>query len=77
MVLAAGFACIPLAGLIGCRLTHGPFLDRYFLSSIAGYAIVAGFAASSHYCNAESHGRMYVSASACRYGEHVFLHHVE
>jgi len=51
MVLAAGFACIPLAGLIGCKVTHGPFLDRYFLSSIAGYAMVAGFAASSHYCN--------------------------
>jgi Dolichyl-phosphate-mannose-protein mannosyltransferase len=46
MVLAAGFVCIPLIGLIGCRISHGPFLDRYFLASIAGYAIFAGFASS-------------------------------
>jgi hypothetical protein len=52
MVLAAGFACIPLAGLIGCKLSHGPFLDRYFLSSIAGYAIFAGLASSSCHLNA-------------------------
>jgi hypothetical protein len=58
MVLAAGFACIPLAGLIGCHLTHGPFFERYFLSSIAGYAMVAGFAASSHYCNSRVAGAM-------------------
>jgi hypothetical protein len=46
MVLAAGFVCIPLIGLIGCIISHGPFLDRYFLTSIAGYAIFAGFASS-------------------------------
>jgi hypothetical protein len=46
MVLAAGFVCIPLIGLIGCIVSHGPFLDRYFLTSIAGYAIFAGFASS-------------------------------
>jgi hypothetical protein len=46
MVLAAGFACIPLAGLIGCQVSHGPFIARYFLSSVAGYAIFAGFASS-------------------------------
>jgi hypothetical protein len=46
MLLAVGFACIPLLGLIGCKVSHGPFLDRYFLSSIAGYAILLGFASS-------------------------------
>jgi hypothetical protein len=46
MVLAAGFACIPLAGLLGAKVSHGPFLDRYFLPSIAGYAIFLGFAVS-------------------------------
>lgn len=46
MLLATGFACIPLIGMIGCKLSHGPFFDRYFLSSIAGYAIFLGFAVS-------------------------------
>jgi hypothetical protein len=46
VVVAAGFACIPLVGLIGCKVSNGPFLDRYFLSSIAGYAILLGFASS-------------------------------
>jgi len=45
-LLAGGFACIPLVGFIGCKVSHGPFLDRYFLSSIAGYAIFLGFASS-------------------------------
>jgi hypothetical protein len=47
LVLAAGFACIPLVGLIGCAVSHGPFIDRYFLSSVAGYAIIFAFACSS------------------------------
>ena len=46
MLLAAAFACLPLLGLIGCKVSHGPFLDRYFLSSISGYAIFLGFATS-------------------------------
>jgi hypothetical protein len=46
MVVAVGFACIPLVGSIGCEVSHGPFVDRYFLSSIAGYAIFLGFASS-------------------------------
>lgn len=46
MLVAAGFACIPVLGLVGCMVSHGPFLDRYFLSSIAGYAIFLGFASS-------------------------------
>jgi hypothetical protein len=46
ILLAAGFICIPIVGVIGCKVSHGPFLDRYFLSSIAGYAIILGFAHS-------------------------------
>jgi hypothetical protein len=46
MVVAAGFACIPLVGLLGSKVSHGPFIERYFLSSIAGYAIFLGFASS-------------------------------
>jgi hypothetical protein len=46
IVVAAGFACMPLIGLLGSRLSHGPFMDRYFLSSIAGYAIILGFESS-------------------------------
>jgi hypothetical protein len=46
VVLAVGFACIPLVGLLGCKISHGPFIERYFLSSIAGYAILLGFAVS-------------------------------
>lgn len=46
IVVAVGFACIPLIGLLGSRLSHGPFVDRYFLASIAGYAIILGFEVS-------------------------------
>jgi hypothetical protein len=42
-LLAGIFAIIPILGLIGCKVSHGPFLDRYFLSSIGGYAIFLGF----------------------------------
>ena len=49
LVLAAGFTCIPLVGLIGCQVSHAPFIDRYFLSSVAGYAIILGFASSSRH----------------------------
>jgi hypothetical protein len=44
VLLAASFACIPLVGLLGSRVSHGPFIERYFLSSVAGYAILLGFA---------------------------------
>jgi Dolichyl-phosphate-mannose-protein mannosyltransferase len=43
VVLALGFAGIPLMGLLGAKISHGPFFDRYFLSSIAAYAIALGF----------------------------------
>jgi len=46
MLVAVGFACIPLVGLLGSKVSHGPFIERYFLSSVAGYAILLGFASS-------------------------------
>jgi Dolichyl-phosphate-mannose-protein mannosyltransferase len=46
ILLAALFACIPLVGLAGAELSHGPYLPRYFLSTIAGYAILLGFASA-------------------------------
>lgn len=46
MLAAIGFICIPLVGLLGSKISHGPFIERYFLSSIAGYAILLGFATS-------------------------------
>lgn len=49
VILAVAFICIPLVGLIGSKVSHGPFFDRYFLSSIAGYAILLGFASASRF----------------------------
>ena len=49
MLLAAGFVCIPLVGILASKITHGPVIDRYFLSSIAGYSIFLGFANSSNH----------------------------
>jgi len=47
MLLAAGFACIPIVGLLGSKVSHSPFIERYFLSSVAGWAIFLGFASSN------------------------------
>jgi hypothetical protein len=46
ILLAAFLACIPLLGLVSAELSNGPFLPRYFLPAIAGYAIFLGFASS-------------------------------
>lgn len=46
IVLAVGFACIPIIGLLGCKVSHGPFFDRYFLASVAGYSIFLAIASS-------------------------------
>ena len=51
ILVAAGFTCIPLLGFLGSRLSHGPFIDRYFLSSIAGLAIFLGFAHANRQAN--------------------------
>jgi hypothetical protein len=44
MLAAVGLACVPLVALIGSKISHGPFIERYFLLSVAGYAIALGFA---------------------------------
>ena len=44
ILVAASFACIPLLGFLGSKISNGPFIDRYFLSSSAGWAIFLGFA---------------------------------
>jgi len=44
LLLAAFFVLIPVIGVAGAMLTRGPFLPRYFLSTVAGYAIFLGFA---------------------------------
>ena len=38
--LAAIFGCLALIGAIGVKISHGPFFNRYFLASAAGYAIL-------------------------------------
>ena len=39
LVLALGLVILPLLGVIAAKLTHGPYFDRYFLVTSAGYAI--------------------------------------
>jgi hypothetical protein len=46
ILVAAAFACIPLIGVVGVKLSHGPFFERYFLSSTAGYGIFLALASS-------------------------------
>ena len=46
VAVAVGFASIPIVGLVGCKLSHGPFLDRYFLASVTGYSIFLAIASS-------------------------------
>jgi hypothetical protein len=46
LLLAIVFACLPIMGIAGLMIAKGPFYDRYFLSSIAGWAILIGFAVS-------------------------------
>jgi hypothetical protein len=39
LVLAIGLVILPILGVVGAKLTHGPYFDRYFLVTTAGYAI--------------------------------------
>jgi hypothetical protein len=39
LVLALGLVILPILGVVAAKLTHGPYFDRYFLVSAAGYAI--------------------------------------
>ena len=45
-VLAIAFACLPVFGLVGVKITHGVFFDRYFLASTAGWSMLLGFVTS-------------------------------
>jgi hypothetical protein len=45
--LAALFGCLALIGAIGVKISHGPFFNRYFLASAAGYAILLAQAATA------------------------------
>jgi hypothetical protein len=45
--LAVSFACLPIIGAIGVKLSHGPFFNRYFLAGTAGYSILLAQAVSS------------------------------
>lgn len=44
MMLAIAFVCLPFFGFVGAKLSHGLFIDRYFLASSAGFALLLGFA---------------------------------
>ncbi len=46
LVLAAGFALLPLVGIAGVIASKGIFFDRYFLPSVSGWAVFMGLAAS-------------------------------
>jgi len=45
-VLAAAFAILPFVGWLGALVSHGPFVSRYFLSGVAGYAVLLAAAIS-------------------------------
>lgn len=42
-VLAAGFALLPVFGLLLALTIHSPFYERYFVASVAGFCILIGF----------------------------------
>jgi hypothetical protein len=44
VVLSLGFLALPLFGIALSKVIHGPFFARYFLSAIAGIAILLGVA---------------------------------
>jgi hypothetical protein len=45
--LAALFGCLAIIGAVGVKISHGPFFNRYFLASAAGYAILLAQAAAA------------------------------
>jgi len=42
-ILIAGFIALPVLGFAVAKLTHGPFVERYFLASIFGIVVAAAF----------------------------------
>jgi hypothetical protein len=43
-VLVLGFILLPMLGYAVAKITHGPFVDRYFLPAILGIAAAVGYA---------------------------------
>jgi Flp pilus assembly pilin Flp len=43
-VLILGLIALPMVGYVVARITHGPFVERYFLSAILGMISAAGYA---------------------------------
>ncbi len=43
MILAIGFTALPIFGLLLGVAIHGPYIMRYFISSVAGISILVGF----------------------------------
>ncbi len=39
-IVACGLLLLPVIGGIGVEISHGPFFDRYFLASTAGFALL-------------------------------------
>jgi 4-amino-4-deoxy-L-arabinose transferase-like glycosyltransferase len=44
--LAVAFATLPLIGWLGAFISHGPYISRYFLASVAGYSMLLAWAVS-------------------------------
>jgi hypothetical protein len=40
LIVASGLILLPVIGMIGVRITHGPFFDRYFIASTVGFALL-------------------------------------
>jgi hypothetical protein len=39
-LVAVGLLLLPLFGLVSAKITHGPYFDRYFMDSTAGFALL-------------------------------------
>ncbi len=80
LLIAIAFACLPIFGVAGVKVSKGVFFDRYFLSSIAGYAIMLGFAARGRNLRSWIPGALAVSMLLLLLGDfgmavrHLVLH---
>jgi hypothetical protein len=55
LALAAGFVVLPALGLLLAKVMHGPFIARYFLTSVIGFSILLSYALPSGGQWAETH----------------------
>ncbi len=46
LVLGVGLLLLPILGIAGAKLTHGPFFERYFVASSAGFGLLLAQAAT-------------------------------